>query len=68
MAIHVRENTTLWGEAVRLFQNGECQAALDCFTAMDYVTATVCFNTATVHLALGNYERAIEVSIGVSSD
>ena len=61
LALHVRENTTLWGEASRLVQEGNLQGALDRFSRMDYVTATVCFNVATVHLALGHYEDAIEV-------
>lgn len=61
IALHVRENTTLWDSAIRQFEDGDYGAAVETFTSMDYVTAAVTFNIGTSYLALGDYERAIEV-------
>ena len=58
---HVRENTELWGDAVAEFEAGNFSRAADIFTRMDFTTAQVTFNAGTAHMALGEYEEAIEV-------
>ena len=61
IALHVRENTTLWDSAIRLFEDGDYGAAAETFSSMDYITAAVTFNIGTAYMSCGDYERAIEV-------